>query len=105
MALRERRDLCTHIGLTTFPAVISEEEQKRYAAAMVAIPDQIAAVLAQEEKIKTLAKSYRFASSFLYLGRGCNFPVALEGALKLKEISYIHAEGYAAAEMKHGPLV
>jgi hypothetical protein len=51
-----------------------------------------------------LARSYRFATSFLYLGRGFNFPVALEGALKLKEISYIHAEGYAAAEMKHGPI-
>ena len=50
------------------------------------------------------ARSYRYATSFLYLGRGFNFPVALEGALKLKEISYIHAEGYAAAEMKHGPI-
>merc|ERR1719335_1559945 len=51
-----------------------------------------------------MAKTYRYASNFLYLGRGFNFPVALEGALKLKEISYIHAEGYPAAEMKHGPI-
>merc|ERR1711934_936713 len=51
-----------------------------------------------------LCRAFRFASGFLYLGRGYNFPVALEGALKLKEISYIHAEGYAAAEMKHGPI-
>ena len=52
----------------------------------------------------TAARAYRYASNFLYLGRGFNFPVALEGALKLKEISYIHAEGYPAAEMKHGPI-
>merc|ERR1711967_114647 len=51
-----------------------------------------------------MARTYRYASNFLYLGRGYNFPVALEGALKLKEISYIHAEGYPAAEMKHGPI-
>ena len=51
-----------------------------------------------------MAKVFRYASNFLYLGRGVNFPVALEGALKLKEISYIHAEGYPAAEMKHGPI-
>jgi glutamine---fructose-6-phosphate transaminase (isomerizing) len=51
-----------------------------------------------------MARVYRYASNFLYLGRGYNFPVALEGALKLKEISYIHAEGYPAAEMKHGPI-
>merc|ERR1719223_2113075 len=56
------------------------------------------------EKIKEMASTYRYAHNFLYLGRGYNFPVALEGALKLKEISYIHAEGYPAAEMKHGPL-
>ena len=61
-------------------------------------------MLEQAPKIEELAKTYRFATSFLYLGRGYNFPVALEGALKLKEISYIHAEGYAAAEMKHGPI-
>jgi glucosamine--fructose-6-phosphate aminotransferase (isomerizing) len=54
--------------------------------------------------IEIMAQVYRYASNFLYLGRGYNFPVALEGALKLKEISYIHAEGYPAAEMKHGPI-
>lgn len=75
---------CLALMIGAHKKVIPEEELKRYAAAMVAIPDQIATVLAQEEKIKQLAKSYRFASSFLYLGRGCNFPVALEGALKLK---------------------
>ena len=57
-----------------------------------------------EEQIKALAKKYKDSRNFLYLGRGYGFPVALEGALKLKEISYIHAEGYPAAEMKHGPI-
>ena len=61
-------------------------------------------MLQQHEKIKELAEKYRDAKDALYLGRGYNFPVALEGALKLKEISYIHAEGYPAAEMKHGPI-
>jgi glucosamine--fructose-6-phosphate aminotransferase (isomerizing) len=68
------------------------------------IPDKIADVLKSSEKIKQLAEKYKDARDFLYLGRGYNFPVALEGALKLKEISYIHAEGYPAAEMKHGPI-
>src|SRR5215203_1701072 len=69
-----------------------------------AIPDKVAEVLQSHEKIKILAEKYKDAKDALYLGRGYNFPVALEGALKLKEISYIHAEGYPAAEMKHGPI-
>jgi len=68
------------------------------------IPDKIEAILAQEAAIKALADRFTYAPNFLYLGRSFNFPVALEGALKLKEISYIHAEGYPAAEMKHGPI-
>jgi len=64
----------------------------------------LAKVLKKEKSINKIAKKYSKASDFLYLGRGLNFPVALEGALKLKEISYIHAEGYPAAEMKHGPI-
>jgi glucosamine--fructose-6-phosphate aminotransferase (isomerizing) len=72
--------------------------------ALEAIPDQIGAVLKQNEHIKKIALNYVNAQDFLFLGRGYNFPVALEGALKLKEISYIHAEGYPAAEMKHGPI-
>ncbi len=71
---------------------------------LAAIPDQIRSVLAQSSVVEALAHDYKLADNFLYLGRGCNFPVALEGALKLKEISYIHAEGYPAAEMKHGPI-
>lgn len=68
------------------------------------IPEKVAWVLKQSESIKALAEKYKDARDFLYLGRGYNFPIALEGALKLKEISYIHAEGYPAAEMKHGPI-
>ena len=68
------------------------------------VPDKIEKVLSQNDHIKQLAQRYRGVHNALYLGRGINFPVALEGALKLKEISYIHAEGYPAAEMKHGPI-
>jgi glucosamine--fructose-6-phosphate aminotransferase (isomerizing) len=69
-----------------------------------AVPDKVAEVLQSHERIKEVAEKYINAKDALYLGRGYNFPVALEGALKLKEISYIHAEGYPAAEMKHGPI-
>ncbi len=69
-----------------------------------AIPEKVEKTLKCEDKVKELAKMYKDAHNFLYLGRGYGFPVALEGALKLKEISYIHAEGYPAAEMKHGPI-
>jgi glutamine---fructose-6-phosphate transaminase (isomerizing) len=68
------------------------------------IPEKVERVLALNDQIKEIANTFKNASNFLYLGRGFNFPVALEGALKLKEISYIHAEGYPAAEMKHGPI-
>jgi glutamine---fructose-6-phosphate transaminase (isomerizing) len=68
------------------------------------IPDKVASVLSQADAIKEIADRFSGVRNFLYLGRGYNFPVALEGALKLKEISYIHAEGYPAAEMKHGPI-
>jgi glucosamine--fructose-6-phosphate aminotransferase (isomerizing) len=69
-----------------------------------AIPDKLKRVLENNNHIKEIAETFKDTSNFLYLGRGYNFPVALEGALKLKEISYIHAEGYPAAEMKHGPI-
>ncbi len=68
------------------------------------IPDKVAKVLESAQKIRDIAYIFTYARNFIYLGRGMNFPVALEGALKLKEISYIHAEGYPAAEMKHGPI-
>ena len=69
-----------------------------------AVPGKVEAVLSNTDAIQAIAQKHAMAGSFLYLGRGYNFPVALEGALKLKEISYIHAEGYPAAEMKHGPI-
>jgi glucosamine--fructose-6-phosphate aminotransferase (isomerizing) len=71
---------------------------------MEQIPEKVDSILKNAEQLKTIAEKYKDASDFLFLGRGYNFPIALEGALKLKEISYIHAEGYPAAEMKHGPI-
>lgn len=68
------------------------------------VPEKVNAILKNAEELKTIAEQYKDAHDFLFLGRGYNFPIALEGALKLKEISYIHAEGYPAAEMKHGPI-
>ena len=82
-------------------------DAKRYLhllAELAAIPDKVQLILQKTEHIKAIAEKYKDARDFLYLGRGYNFPIALEGALKLKEISYIHAEGYPAAEMKHGPI-
>ena len=83
------------IDLGEYQAVINE---------LQVIPEKIERILAQNSEIETLSKIFTYAHNFLYLGRRWNYPVALEGALKLKEISYIHAEGYPAAEMKHGPI-
>ena len=83
---------------------LSVDEGKIIANALRDIPDQISHILKLNDSIELLAAEFKDANNFLYLGRGYNFPVALEGALKLKEISYIHAEGYPAAEMKHGPI-
>ena len=83
---------------------ISEDYFRQLAYALESIPDKVEKVLQSNEKIKSIAQKIKDVSNALYLGRGYNFPVALEGALKLKEISYIHAEGYPAAEMKHGPI-
>ncbi len=83
---------------------ISEEKVKEVSAALLSIPDTIEQTLSVNDKVKQLSMIFTYAHNFLYLGRGYNYPTALEGALKLKEISYIHAEGYPAAEMKHGPI-
>lgn len=83
---------------------IEDEEYNRLIEGIAEIPDKIKQILKQNETIKRFAKIFTYAHNCLYLGRGYNYPVALEGALKLKEISYIHAEGYPAAEMKHGPI-
>jgi len=74
------------------------------AAELETLPDKVARILRHAEQVRSIAEEFKHSEHFLYLGRGANFPVALEGALKLKEISYIHAEGYPAAEMKHGPI-
>ena len=83
---------------------LSKPTFHNYLRALVLIPSQVEQLLNIDEKVKEIAAVYKDARNCLYLGRGFNFPVALEGALKLKEISYIHAEGYPAAEMKHGPI-
>ena len=83
---------------------LSGEQYLRIVRELGQIPDKIERVLGQNKRIADFAKTFTYAQNFIYLGRGYNYPVALEGALKLKEISYIHAEGYPAAEMKHGPI-
>ena len=83
---------------------ISDEEYQTLIDELLAIPGKMEKVLGQDEKIRQIAKKFQDKHNALYLGRGINYPVALEGALKLKEISYLHAEGYPAAEMKHGPI-
>jgi glucosamine--fructose-6-phosphate aminotransferase (isomerizing) len=83
---------------------VSAAEYEEIVTELAVIPDKMERMLVCDQIIAELAKCYTYARNFIYLGRGYNFPVALEGALKLKEISYIHAEGYPAAEMKHGPI-
>lgn len=83
---------------------VSKAEGVKIAREIVKLPEKIQQIIDNSECIKSIAKEFSHVRNFLYLGRGYNFPVALEGALKLKEISYIHAEGYPAAEMKHGPI-
>ena len=83
---------------------INAEKFNRLVVEMNSIPEKLKTVLKQDKLIEKIAKIYHQSTNALYLGRGINFPLALEGALKLKEISYIHAEGYPAAEMKHGPI-
>ena len=83
---------------------LSNTEYRQVITELELIPEKVEKVLKTNDQIEEIAKEFKDVSNFLYLGRGYNFPVALEGALKLKEISYIHAEGYPAAEMKHGPI-
>ncbi|MCO5232689.1 MAG: glutamine--fructose-6-phosphate transaminase (isomerizing) [Chitinophagales bacterium] len=90
--------------LADIRGTISKSKLNELISEFDVIPSKIEKILLQNDDIKEIAKDFTESSNFLYLGRGFNFPVALEGALKLKEISYIHAEGYPAAEMKHGPI-
>jgi len=93
--------LALYLGRMKF---LSQLDGKRIANELLLLPDKINKILENTKQIKEIANEYHKSKNFLYLGRGYNFPLALEGALKLKEISYIHAEGYPAAEMKHGPI-
>ena len=92
------------LALGDAKGTIDRDEYIRIVQGLSRIPEVIAEVLKTDGRIKDLARTFTYAHNFLYLGRGYSYPVALEGALKLKEISYIHAEGYPAAEMKHGPI-
>lgn len=92
------------LALGMAKGTVEQEEYETTIKELMLIPDKIKKILEQNDKIEKIAQTYTYAHNFLYLGRGWNYPVALEGALKLKEISYIHAEGYPAAEMKHGPI-
>ena len=92
------------LRLAKIKGTLSASNYKQHLVALETIPSKIEIALKSDNLVKKIAKNYKDAANFLYLGRGFNFPVALEGALKLKEISYIHAEGYPAAEMKHGPI-
>ena len=92
------------LRLAKAKGTMSSSDFRRHLVELETIPEKVAATLKSDALSKEVAEIYKDAKNFLYLGRGFNFPVALEGALKLKEISYIHAEGYPAAEMKHGPI-
>ncbi|HCH56411.1 MAG TPA: glutamine--fructose-6-phosphate transaminase (isomerizing) [Rhodospirillaceae bacterium] len=95
---------CFVIGMAAARGRIDQEQESALCHALTEVPSRANDVLNHDEAIKTLAHEVMDARDLLYLGRGTGFPIALEGALKLKEISYIHAEGYAAGEMKHGPI-
>jgi glucosamine--fructose-6-phosphate aminotransferase (isomerizing) len=84
--------------------MVDETDYQEIVKELSEIPSKMEEVLKLNERIADLSRTFTYARNFLYLGRGFSYPVALEGALKLKEISYIHAEGYPAAEMKHGPI-
>ena len=92
------------LALGNVMGTVSHDDYISIVKGLQAIPDKIREVLKLNERIADLSRTFTYARNFLYLGRGFSYPVALEGALKLKEISYIHAEGYPAAEMKHGPI-
>lgn len=92
------------LALAEAKGTVEQEEYLRVVKELASMPDKISEVLKMNDIVADLARTFTYAHNFIYLGRGFSYPVALEGALKLKEISYIHAEGYPAAEMKHGPI-
>ena len=95
---------CFAIGIGRARGVINEKTEQELVHALIEVPRHMSAALALEPKIEALTRDLAKSRDVLYLGRGTSYPLALEGALKLKEISYIHAEGYAAGELKHGPI-
>jgi glucosamine--fructose-6-phosphate aminotransferase (isomerizing) len=95
---------CLAIAAGRARGALSEAEERKLVRALIEVPRHMNQVLAMESKIEEIAQSIAKSRDVLYLGRGTSYPLALEGALKLKEISYIHAEGYAAGELKHGPI-
>ncbi|MCO5249689.1 MAG: SIS domain-containing protein, partial [Chitinophagales bacterium] len=92
------------LQLADLKGTISKTKFNEYISELNTLPSKIEKILQQNDYIKSIAQNFINSQNFLYLGRGYNFPIALEGALKLKEISYIHAEGYPSAEIKHGPI-
>jgi glucosamine--fructose-6-phosphate aminotransferase (isomerizing) len=95
---------CLAIAAGRARGVLSEEDERKLVRSLIQVPRLMGEALALESNVQELARGLAGSRNVLYLGRGTSFPVALEGALKLKEISYIHAEGYAAGELKHGPI-
>ena len=95
---------CLALALGRARGTLSEEEEARLVAELIAVPGLMAEAMKREPAIEHLAREFTKARDVLYLGRGTSYPLAMEGALKLKELSYIHAEGYAAGELKHGPI-
>ena len=95
---------CLAIALGRARNVLSIEQERQLVSQLIATPAQMAETLCEEQQVEPVARDVARAESVLYLGRGSAFPLAMEGALKLKELSYIHAEGYAAGELKHGPI-
>ncbi len=95
---------CLCVAMARARGAIDDDEQSRLIGALTEVPARAAEILNHDQRLKDIAQNISESRDALYLGRGSNFPLALEGALKLKEISYIHAEGYAAGEMKHGPI-
>ena len=95
---------CLAVAAGRDRGVLSEDDERKLVTALTAVPGHMAEALKLEPQIEQLARDLAKSRDVLYLGRGTSYPLALEGALKLKEISYIHAEGYAAGELKHGPI-
>jgi glucosamine--fructose-6-phosphate aminotransferase (isomerizing) len=95
---------CIAIAAGRARGILSETDEKKLVLALIEVPRLMAETLALEPQIEELARDLAKSRDVVYLGRGTSYPLALEGALKLKEISYIHAEGYAAGELKHGPI-